>query len=135
MKKEKQETFQVKVTMEKKELGYIVSGAFEGGSNYWIDSVRARTLKGKPYRKNGYMSDVIERGDGKLTITLIEPIDFDGERKSHGEQLDYELTQAKLIKGIGMYLSEESHESISNWDAGAYDCILQYALFGRGVFG
>ena len=51
--KTKEETFQVKVTIEKKELGYIVSGAFEGGSNYWIDSVRALTLKGKPYRKNG----------------------------------------------------------------------------------
>ena len=75
------------------------------------------------------MRDVIEKGDGKLLITCQEPPLHDSEKNT------FELTQAKLIKGIGMYLSEENHESIGNWDAGVYDAILQYALFGKGIYG
>ena len=104
-----------------KDLDEILVGAFEGGSNYWLEKVR---VKDKDYKGGDYASDVIGLG-GELILTTLE-----------GE--NHILTQAKMIDGFqkyldggGMYFPFDSGQA----DAWTYDTILQNALFGEQVYG
>ena len=100
-------------------LDSILVGAFEGGSNYWIQKVEVANddCKGKTYA-----SECVAAG-GELYIHTT-----DDEKCL--------LTKNMLINGLQMYLDESKHK---NWpdsgDAYTDDCILQYALFEEIVYG
>ena len=54
----------------------------------------------------------------------------------------WELTLEKFLCGLGLYLGEAMSAAFegedidfSDFDADAVDCIVQYALFGKLVFG
>ena len=98
----------------------ILTGAFEGGSNYWIAKVEVKkdVFKGKVYA-----SESVAAG-GELYIYTT-----DDDNK-------YLLTKNGLINGLQTYLDESTYQ---NWpdggDAQTDDLILQYALFGEVVYG
>ena len=101
-------------------LDSILVGAFEGGSNYWINSIKVAE---DDYKGKKYASECVAAG-GKLYIYC------DGDQSAHL------LTKTCLINGLQTYLNESKHK---NWpdggDAQTDDLILQYALFGEVVYG
>lgn len=106
----------IPVFVPDEEMDYILSGCFEGGSNYWITKVE---VLGKNYRGKEFASEVISAG-GYLIITES----CDGEKP-----VKHELSKPSLLCGIYLYFCKEGTISFENMDAGQYDLILQYALF------
>jgi hypothetical protein len=102
------------VTYTTEQLEGILVGCFEGGSNYWIDSVE---IGDKPKAKYEWLSDIVPLG-GTLWIT-----DDEGNR--------HYLTINKLLTGLRKYRNSD----FDDWDSLDYDNILQLALFGEIVYG
>ena len=96
-------------------------GAFEGGSNYWLEKV---LVVDNDYKGGKYASNVIGLGGGLLLETT------EGEKHA--------LTQAKMIDGFQKYIDNNGMHYPFDYgqpDAYTYDTILQYALFGELVYG
>jgi hypothetical protein len=100
----------------------ILTTAFEGGSNYWID--RAEIVDPAPTVPYEYISEVPSRG-GTLMIFLAN---------GDGYHL---LNRTKLIKGIRR-AAQEAHTTprdfYENHDAGSADTALQFALFDEQIY-
>ena len=99
----------------------VLVGAFEGGSNYWLRKVK---VVDDDYKGGEYASDVVGLG-GELILTTME-----GEK--------HKLTQAKMVDGFQKYLDNGGMcfpFDSGNPDGWTYDMILQYALFGKLVYG
>ena len=100
------------------ELNYILSGCFEGGSNYWIGNVQ---VKNNEYLGATYTSEVPAAGG---VILITEDCNEVG-----CEVVVHELDKRKLLVGIIKYGEEMKTLNFDEMDAGDYDLILQYALF------
>ena len=115
-------TITVPITVSNYDLDCILCTCFEGGSNYWIEKVRALY---NDYKGAEYTSGVISHG-GKLRVSV------DG-----GVHL---LTKPMLLKGCELYVKGQNDMKGRAWcpddfDAEDTDIILQYALFGDVVYG
>jgi len=103
-------------------LDDILTTAFEGGSNYWLDSV---TIKDKPDtpHKNLYNSEIISMG-GTLYC----------DSEDNGRAV---LTKKRLLNAIEWYIKDNGGDLdfLEDHDAQDADTILQYALFGEVVYG
>lgn len=123
------------VVVQNEDIDDIMVSALEGGINYWC---RKAEVKGDYLGE--YASDQISRG-GELILHDAE------ENKS------YTLSKEKFIEGmkkfiaagnmgcihretnsIGAYTGKLNIEPC-NIDAGAADCIIQYAVFGDVIYG
>ena len=103
------------------DISDILVGAFEGGSNYWIEKV---FVVDDDYKGAKYASDVVGLG-GRLIIKTL-----DNDTKT--------LTQAMMVEGIQKYIDEGGKNypfTDGNPDAYTYDTILQNALFKEVVYG
>ena len=110
------------VTVE--EVGYILCGCFEGGSNYWIDNVKVDDFKGE-----SYASDV--PGAGGEIFIFIEGVDC-----GVGCPSPYTVTLNSILDGLSSYYQNSNNPmAIEDMDAGDYDAVLQYAIFGDVVYG
>jgi len=104
------------------EVSDIATAAFEGGSNYWIEEV---TVRDGNFHGAIYASGALGAG----AVLMI--------RTSDGIA-PYALTRGLLIDGVR---HAACHRKISikafleNYDASDADLALQYALFGRIVYG
>lgn len=119
--------FEVVVTDE--DIDDIMVSALEGGVNYWCDTAE---VAGKYLGE--YASEQISRG-GTLILHDME------------EDRSYELTKAKFIQGLRMYLERPSagdflevvdhelHLDTGYADAIVADSIIQYALFADVIYG
>lgn len=123
------------VRVRNEDIDDIMVSALEGGINYWC---RKAEVKGDYLGE--YASDQISRG-GELILHDAE------ENKS------YTLSKEKFIEGLKKYIAagntgciDQETNSIGvytgklnidpgNIDAGAADCIIQYALFGDVIYG
>ena len=110
------------------DIDSIVCGAIEGGIGYWARIDRGKTNHWVEKPKNITASDWV-------TVLLLNgvPVWFhdceDPEEK-------WELTLAKLQKGFELNYMHRPHDcDLDNADASTYDCIIQYALFGKLVYG
>ena len=109
------------IVVSDEDINNVLVGAFEGGSNYWLEKA---IVKDNDYKGGKYASDVIGRG-GELILRTIE-----GEKNL--------LTQAKMIDGFQKYIDNNGMDYPFDYgqpDAYTYDTILQYALFGELVYG
>jgi hypothetical protein len=108
----------------------IMVNALEGGSNYWIglDSVNHPFLSSKPkgLPTSVYVADCLLVGGSVEFYDIEEPDD------EH-----FTLTLQKLRDGIKIYMDKgHTIEYFKDQkDAGDDDCILQYSLFGKLVYG
>lgn len=118
-KKSKKVTINVPITFNVTELDNILSGCFEGGSTYWLTEV---TAKKDDWKGATYLSDVVSKG-GSLLL-------FDGE-----ENETHTLNLMKLLKGIVLYVQAGNELDFESMDGGTNDEILQYALFGKVIYG
>ena len=101
-------------------LDNILSGAFEGGSNYWADEVE---VKDDDFKGTHCASDCVSKG---------------GELYIYSEGSKYLLTKNSLINGLQQFINESKrfgHLWPDGGDAGTDDMILQYALFEEVVYG
>ena len=110
-------TITVPTTVSNYNLDCILCICFEGGSDYWIDSVE---VVADDYKKGEYVSEVISH-DGELKV-------FHDNRFSM-------LTKTKLLKGCELYAIRRREWRPDDFDADDTDIILQYALFGDVVYG
>lgn len=113
------------VTISQQDIDNLMCTALEGGINYWC-----REAKVVGEFLGEYGSEQISRG-GSLLLRDAET----DER--------WELTLEKFLKGIELYIKENGRVMIEDFklmdygelDAGDADCIVQYALFGKLVYG
>lgn len=112
-------------TITQQDIDNLMCTALESGINYWC-----REAKVVGEFLGEYGSEQISRG-GSLLLRDAET----DER--------WELTLEKFLKGIELYIKENGRVMIEDFklmdygelDAGDADCIVQYALFGKLVFG
>jgi len=110
------------------DLDCILSGAFEGGSNYWCDSIK---VVNDDYKGAEFASEAISKG---AEIDLFLGDDW-GDPKDK-----YRLTKEKLLEGCKHYIAGTKNTKRRVWnpdrmDAIDYDMILQLAIFGEVVYG
>lgn len=111
----------------------VLTTAFEGGSNYWIDHITITTIpprtKPKEMPTTEWAGVAINSG-GSIRITSTED--------------DTILTKWALAKGVTLWakqfprnilFSDGNRLDASNIDASDADCILQYAVFEKLIFG
>ena len=111
----------------------LLCGAFEGGSNYWIQSVKAvePVQDGKPW-------------DDEYTPSYIRaPFSTGGHLEVYVNEDDFSvpirsLNRAALAKGLTL-MAEHSARHFNDFlndadDADAADVFLQYCLFGDVIF-
>ena len=117
-------TVEVPLKVHNYHLDCILSGAFEGGSNYWADKVE---VVDKDYKGAEYASEVISH-DGELLIYTQD------------DAKPIRLTKEKMLKGCKLYVSGTKNTKgrsfdLDAWDAWDHDMILQYALFDEVIYG
>lgn len=130
-------TLPIEVELDDEFFSDILTTALEGGSNYWIDNITIRVPsdqkkpQGMPHSE---WAGIAINNDGNIKITSTE-----------GDEV---ITKNSLINGVKMWASffpsnicfvneAGSTHSIDtcNIDASDADSILQYAVFGKLVFG
>src|SRR5690606_2445918 len=104
----------------------MLVGAIEGGINYWGMLTRAEPeWKEKPQEEPASTWAARMLLDGK-TVQLID-VEDDTET--------FDLTLDKLINGLVINARERPEDiDLEQADAITYDCIIQYALFGKLVY-
>ncbi len=113
------------VDLTAQDIDDIMVTALEGGITYWCGRAE---VKGEYLGE--YASEQISRG-GSLILHDAESSD------------KWELTLEKFLKGVELFFKDGSWISVDNYvladlggmDANCADCIIQYALFGKLVFG
>ena len=105
-------------------LDCILSGAFEGGSNYWAERIE---VVGGDYHGAEFASEVISRGGTLLVYT-------------QDSETPILLTKDKMLEGCRMYVSGNKNTKgrtfdLMAWDAVDHDMILQYSLFKDVIYG
>ena len=103
------------------DINDILVGAFEGGSNYWIEKV---FVEDDDYKGGKYASDVVGLGGQIIVKTL--------------DDLELILTQKMMVKGLQQYVDEGGKNypfHSTQPDGYTYDTILQNALFKEVVYG
>ena len=101
-------------------LADILVTAFEGGSNYWLDSVSIKDKPDTPH-KNLFNSEIISMG-GTLYC----------DSEDNGRAV---LTKESLLGAVEWYIGINGLGVLDDHDAQDSDTILQYALFGEVVYG
>lgn len=117
----------VEVTLSQKDICNIMVTGLEGGIGYWAVLDNSKTeWKDKPKGEPSSMWAT------KLLIEDKEVHFYDAE----DEDEKWVLTLPRLLSGYAQNMRERPHDSnIENGDADTADCIIQYALFNKLVYG
>lgn len=113
-------TIEIPINFDVQFIEDVLTGAFEGGSNYWISSIYPIDEKSG----NVYRSTDVAVGDG-VTIFNCE------------EDLTHELRQKDFIEGYRKYIAHcllmgrACYTNAGDIDALEADMILQFAVFGE----
>ena len=123
----------VEVTIE--DIGYILAGCFEGGSNYWIDKVEV--IPNAPESGNGWFGESHARdvpGAGGIIEITTEPVSGT-VNEGHHQGTQWFVTKNKMVDGLKLYYEKSNNKlAIEDMDVFHYDAVLQYAIFGVQVF-
>jgi hypothetical protein len=117
----------IEKTLTENDIANIIITGFEGGIGYWsvIDNTGA-DWEAKP--------------KGEPTSTWATQLLLDGKSVKlydvEDEDEVWTLTFQNLLEGYRLnYINRPHDNDIENGDATTADCIIQYALFGKIVFG
>lgn len=119
--------FTTSVNITEDDVFGIIVGSVEGGSNYWMGLDKSGAEwedrpKGEP----------LSTWATKLLLEGKSVKVYDIEDKTER----WEITLEKLLKGIRLNNEKRPHDNnLENADATTYDCIVQYALFDKVVYG
>lgn len=128
-------TVNVPFALTRQLADYILIGAFEGGINYWCLDADLTASTARPqdiyYAVPGFVWE--------LTV-LGGPVGTGAVRRL--AKTTVRLTEAGLVEGLQKYVEWQSTKpgatdlpDFDNLDAGDYDCIVQFAVFGELVYG
>lgn len=105
----------------------IIVTAFEGGVNYWCAITRNALFDDKPD-----MTPV----STWITHCLLEGKTLSMKDREDDESEEITLTLDMVVKGIALNAEKRPHDAdLDNADAATADCIIQYAVFGKIVYG
>ena len=126
-------SFTTKINVSAIDVDNIMSAALEGGINYWCCEAIPWVFKCNNAWPDDvdYTSQCLSRG---YDIFLVDAEEDD----DNGNPVEYILTLSAMIRGIEKYCDEHSvsyYDLREDHDAEAADCIVQYALFGKLVYG
>lgn len=119
----------ISLDVTESDIENIVVSSFEGGSNYWmgLDNTGEKWNSRPKCEPLSMWAVKILLEGGSVELYDIEDEDEDKR---------FTLTLEGLVKGIELNAIERPFAANKEqWDAGDADCILQYALFGKVVFG
>ena len=121
----------VEITVQ--DIDDIMSTALEGGITYWCcEAYPYGYNDGKQWPEGvDYTSQCLSRG---YDIALVDAEEDD----ENDIPVEYILTVSAMIRGIQMFCDiHHKHYNIirEDYDASDADCMLQYALFGKLVYG
>lgn len=115
---------EIKLNITDETLKDLLCGAFEGGSNYWIDMVSAPNKEERPANVE-YWHECPVHG-----IPIVVHVQDDKA---------YTLNRAELEKGLQVMADKAKHHLndilCENTDATTADVFLQCCLFGEIVYG
>jgi len=105
----------------------VIATALEGGINYWCGEVKMKII---PDEVNAKLNEII----------ASDLISLGGVLELHEINVGgiWDLTLSKFLNGLELYIENESisFESLKDdFDANDADLIIQYALFGKIIFG
>lgn len=113
-----------------KDLADLLVGAFEGGSNYWIDHVELK----KPdviefVYDESHMYPCYTYPFNKGGAVIIFPEDDDGK--------SYSLDLESIERGLKTFMETRHYADFigENTDATTSDVFLQHCLFGKEIYG
>lgn len=116
-----------KVTQEM--IDDILCSAFEGGINYWAATAYPED---NVWPENAtYVSECLSRG----VNICIEDLEEDDEL---GNRMMYVLSLQDFVRGLEMaviHRGSNLHDFYENHDAEDADIVVQFAIFGRIVYG
>ena len=119
----------VEKPITEKDIENIIVTSFEGGSNYWmgLDNGTPNMMKkpkGEPW--STWSTKLLIDGES------VKLYDVEGDE----DDKDWILTLDKLIKGYQLNCINRPHDcNLDQGDATTSDCIVQFALFDKVVFG
>lgn len=114
-------------TISEERISEMLTGAFEGGSTYWIEGI----ISVDSPKNMEYLSDIFNdlKSHGYLLIKAAK----------HGPKSGWYLTREKVKRGLELMSRENAAHFADliqeNDDANTADVFLQYCLFGKIVFG
>lgn len=122
-------SYERKVNISSNDIETVIVNSFEGGSNYWLgldadnkESVWGDKPNGIPY--STWATQMLLEGK---TLHL-----YDREEESE----KFTLTLEQLIEGFRLNAENRPFDcDLDNADATTSDCILQYGIFGKIVYG
>lgn len=129
-------TVEIPLEITEEMVEAIIVGSFEGGSNYWMGLDNSTEVwqdrpKGEPLSTWGAKLLL----DGK-SFVVYDNEEFHENDKSLEGIDTHELTLEKLLNGIKLNAIHRKWDAdLENGDATTDDCIVQYALFGKIVYG
>lgn len=130
------------VEISKKQVQSLLVSAFEGGSNYWTESMRYQFAPGttsKDFKEGGKFTDPQDYFHPSQIIPFVEGCSiFIKEIEEAENQKEYELNIAALKRGLEIMASKYPHhwhDFVSeNDDSITADVFLQCCLFGEVVY-
>lgn len=117
----------IEVELTEDDIGNIMINGLEGGIGYWAGLNNSGSLweekpKGEPL--STWATKIILEGHS------VKFYDVEDEEE------EWELTLEKLINGYAQNFKERPFDNnVEEGDAITVDCIIQYALFGKLVYG
>lgn len=129
--------FKVTIAVSPLMIGYAFCGAFEGGSNYWLQS--AELVQSDFPKEKGlvwYGADHMFDGDFIFTVGYDDPAGEEGNGKGRKT-----LDRSDVIKGLKLMANHSADHFgdlialNGNADATTYDVFMQYVVLGEVVYG
>ncbi|MEX3625080.1 hypothetical protein [Viridibacillus arvi] len=124
-------TAKVEISLSENDIESIMVTGLEGGIGYWArldNSGKDWEEKPKEVAVSHWATELLLQG---------KTLQFSDAEGDDDESLgDWTLTLEKLANGFALnYKNRPFDNDLENGDATTADCIIQYAMFGKVVFG
>lgn len=124
-------------------IGYILCGAFEGGSNYWMQDAILKSSEIALDPKNNvvwYGHDEIYAGKFSFEVGYDDPDSDEGEGNGEGRKIinypeDIQKGLQLMAEKAPRHWKELADEEDGNPDSITYDVAMQYIILGDIVYG
>ena len=111
-----------------------LTAAFTGGSNYWLQSAALMSADRHPTSRPWYSCPEVYEGSFEIELGYDHPDDYEGMGKGRTV-----ITEASVRDGLAVmardYPKQHAKVMDGTGDVDTADAFLQFALFGKVVYG
>lgn len=106
----------------------LLAAAFEGGSNYWIETIRPGGGQIPPTVGKWHWSQILPTTGGSVAITV---------REDDADATERLLDDEAIRRGVALFVQHPQYGAVlsDSDDATTGDVFLQLAIFGEVIFG